>query len=151
MWVFPSVTQPLGWGWGLSRWRVLTAGLIHRFCLQGTKSARRKPGSPSCAPCSRPSCSGLSTGRLLGKRLLWGTEQLRFRQRQVGVAFCLLLPVLGLLWKARCHLLELTCAGEVSPLQPSVTKGRGANGGHPQDTLSGGQFGDTPYNRVPSS
>ena len=30
-----------------------------------------------------------------------------------AVGFCLLLPVLGLLWNAHGYLLELTCAGEL--------------------------------------
>lgn len=43
------------------------------------------------------------------------------------MGFCLLLPILGLLWNAYGHLLELMCAGEVAPLKPSVMKGRGAS------------------------
>lgn len=79
------------------------------------------------------------------------TNQLRFQQLQPSVAFCLLLSFLVLLWKARGHLLELTWAGEVSPLKLSVMNRRGANGGHAPEALSGGQFGDTPCNSFSSS
>lgn len=79
------------------------------------------------------------------------TNQLGFQQLQPSVAFCLLLSFLVLLWKACDPLLELTRAGEVSPLKLSVMNRRGANGGHALEALSGGQFGDKPCNSFSSS